>query len=349
MRFYLLFILFPTLVACSGVHSAKINDGPYVLMQEPQWQALWVCDGVEQRTRFAAVSQSQQIENCSQQAQLYAEKVQRPQLEYSNVARVAVISDVHGQAGLLRGLLIAQGIIDKLGNWQFADGHLVVVGDVFDRGPEVTESLWLLYQLDFQAREAGGQLHFLLGNHEVMVLNGRRKYLHDKYLKVEDILARSMPQLYARNTVLGQWLQSRNVLVKINDMLFTHGGLHPDLVTASTTLADINQAFTQNLIEGEQARQGFARYLHKTDGPVWYRGYFREPQASEAQIDSLLKHFDVRHIVVGHTTQNAVTGFYHNKVIAVDAGIKRGKSGEMLLVEQQQLYRGLLDGGRLAL
>lgn len=105
-----------------------------------------------------------------------------------------------------------------------------------------------------------------------MVLNGRRKYLNDKYLRVERILARNMSQLYAKDTVLGQWLQSRNVLVKINDMLFTHGGLHPDLVTQSKTLSDINQGFTQKLIEGEQQRQGFTRYLHKSDGPVWYRG-----------------------------------------------------------------------------
>lgn len=35
------------------------------------------------------------------------------------------------------------------------DGHLVFVGDVFDKGPGVTESLWLIYRLEQQARAAG--------------------------------------------------------------------------------------------------------------------------------------------------------------------------------------------------
>lgn len=349
MRYYLFLMILCLLAACSAVNDAEINDGPYVLKQPSHWQALWVCGGIEQRSEFEPIKKPEQIGKCNQDATLYPQQAERPELEYNSVSELAVISDIHGQAGILSSLLNAHGIIDNQGNWNFSDGHLVVVGDVFDRGPQQTESLWLLYRLDFQARAAGGRLHFLLGNHEVMVLNGRRKYLNDKYLRVERILARNMSQLYAKDTVLGQWLQSRNVLVKINDMLFTHGGLHPDLVTQSKTLSDINQGFTQNLIEGEQQRQGFARYLHKSDGPVWYRGYFREPQASEAQIDSLLEHFNVKHIVVGHTTQNQVKGFFDNKVIAVDAGIKRGKTGELLLVEKRQFFRGLLDGSRVAL
>ena len=36
----------------------------------------------------------------------------------------------------------ADHIVDDGGNWAFGQGHLVVVGDVFDRGDEVTEILW---------------------------------------------------------------------------------------------------------------------------------------------------------------------------------------------------------------
>ena len=36
------------------------------------------------------------------------------------------------------------GIIDKNLNWKFGKGHLVVLGDIFDRGSMVTEVLWHL-------------------------------------------------------------------------------------------------------------------------------------------------------------------------------------------------------------
>ncbi|GGD70600.1 metallophosphoesterase [Lacimicrobium alkaliphilum] len=345
----LLAVLLLLLYGCGEQIESEVSDGPYVFKLPQQWQAFWVCEGVKKEYRFSPPQTPMSIEKCGYVANISVGSVERPELIYDDVAKIAAISDIHGQAGILRSLLAAQGITDYQGNWNFSDGHLVVVGDVFDRGPQQTESLWLLYELDFQARAAGGRVHYLLGNHEVMVLNNDLRYLHDKYQTVQSVLGRSLPELYGKNTVLGQWLQSRNVLVKINDMLFTHGGLHPDLVTQSKTLSDINQEFTGNLIEGQQERHGFARYLHKSDGPVWYRGYFREPQATKAQLDGLLEHFNVHHIVVGHTTQNEVTGYFDNKVIAVDAGIKRGKTGEMLLVEKQLFFRGLLDGSRLVL
>ncbi|KAG1488187.1 hypothetical protein G6F52_014005 [Rhizopus delemar] len=47
---------------------------------------------------------------------------------------------------------------------------LVIAGDVFDRGPQVTEAFWLLYGLQQQAAAARGAVHFVLGNHETKVL-----------------------------------------------------------------------------------------------------------------------------------------------------------------------------------
>ena len=88
---------------------------------------------------------------------------------FSKVKKIAALSDIHGQFDLLIQLLKNNKIIDKNLNWNFNDGHLVIVGDVFDRGDKVNQILWLLYKLENQANKMGGHMHFLLGNHEYMV------------------------------------------------------------------------------------------------------------------------------------------------------------------------------------
>ena len=75
---------------------------------------------------------------------------------------------------------MAGKVIDTDLTWSFGDGHLVIVGDVFDRGPNVTECLWLIYRLEQEASAAGGAVHFLLGNHELMVMRGDLRYLNER-------------------------------------------------------------------------------------------------------------------------------------------------------------------------
>ena len=90
---------------------------------------------------------------------------------YKNVKKVAALSDIHGQFDLAVKLLVNNKIIDKKLNWRFGKGHLVIAGDIFDRGPKVHETLLLIYKLAQQAKKKGGRVHFLLGNHEYMVLH----------------------------------------------------------------------------------------------------------------------------------------------------------------------------------
>ena len=80
-------------------------------------------------------------------------------------SRVAAMGDVHGNYNHLILLLENGGVVDADLNWSWGAGHLVFNGDVFDKGPGVTESLWLIYKLEQQAEAAGGMVHYLLGNH----------------------------------------------------------------------------------------------------------------------------------------------------------------------------------------
>lgn len=328
-----------------------VTDGPYVKINQDKFNVSWLCQSKPKSIEVAKTALPYDFARCNINADLYQTQFNDSPLEYNGKFKVAALSDLHGQYDIMITLLTNNGIIDQQGHWSFGNGHFVITGDIFDRGDKVTEILWFIHKLEQQAEQAGGKLHLLLGNHEVMVLNGDLRYLHPKYQTVEKLLEQPFEQLFGTDTVLGRWLRSKSVLVKVNDMLFAHGGFHPDLAKQKRTLQEINQTFKQNLVKSSLAspRRGWAKYLHKTNGPIWYRGYFKESGATGAEVDLLLNHFDVAHLVVGHTSMKTIETRYQGKVIAIDSSIKRGQYGEILLVNGNKKWRGSLSGKRLAL
>ena len=144
---------------------------------------------------------------------------------YKNVENIAALSDIHGQYDLAVEILKNNGIIDPNLDWNFGKGHLVIVGDVFDRGPKINEMLWLLYKLEIQAKKKGGRLHFLLGNHEYMVLHKDLRYVHDRYKVSSKLLGLAYDELYSNQTIIGRWLRSKSTIIKINNSIFVHGGV----------------------------------------------------------------------------------------------------------------------------
>ena len=335
-----------------------VNDGPYIFVNEQQeLSSYWLCQGEVVNQTISVSVFPKVISACSMPAKVHGiSSIENNVLEFSGDFPVAALSDFHGQYDLMIELLTNNNIIDAKKNWAFGKGHFVITGDIFDRGDKVTEILWFLYDLEQQAKKAGGEIHLTLANHEVMVLNGDLRYLHAKYLETAKKLNKPFEQLFGKDTILGDWLRSKPVLVKVNDMLFTHGGFHPSLATEKRSLVDINTVFKNSLVKAEldKPREGWANFLHTTNGPIWYRGYFaadrgRDGGATSTEIDLLLKHFDVKHLIVGHTSQKQIETRYQGRVIAIDSSIKRGKYGEILFVENGKKWRGSLSGKVLPL
>ncbi|WP_286267061.1 metallophosphoesterase [Thalassotalea atypica] len=333
-------------IKAEGDFQLLVDDGPYIDIQQTQYVAHWLCKN-KRYTQPFSVNESITSKHCSLPS-VNVHSLMQNNISYSGDFSVAAMSDFHGQYQLTLDILRNSNIIDQNNNWAFGNGHFVITGDIFDRGDKVTELLWFVYHLEKQAELAGGKVHLLLGNHEVMVLNGDLRYLHPKYQKVSELLNRPFEQLFTPNTVLGQWLRNKPVLVKINDMLFAHGGFHPNLAKEARSLEDINNVFKQSLVKRELAtpRSGWAKQLHETNGPIWYRGYFKDNGANEQEIDLLLKHFDIDHIIVGHTSFAQIETRFQGKVIAIDSSIKKGKYGELLLIDNRQMYRITKAGQR---
>lgn len=357
MLVFFLITLPGPLFAQAKTSTPLVTDGPYISTESENELAFsWLC---ESSVKSMKVTYKQLPFNFSQcQLKVAIDRssfLEQSILEYQGDFKVAAASDFHGQYDLMRTLLTNNHIIDAKGDWAFGNGHFVITGDVFDRGDKVTEILWFLYQLEKQAELAGGKLHLLLGNHEVMVLNGDLRYLHPKYVETARLLAQPFEELLGKDTVLGAWLRSKSVLVKVNNMLFAHGGFHPSLAQQKKSLIEINKTFKNNLVASEllAPRAGWGKYLHKSNGPIWYRGYFKkvgkDQGASSAEIDLLLSHFEIDHLVVGHTSQKQVETRYKGRVIAIDTSIKKGQYGEILLIEGKDKWRGTLSGEKVKL
>jgi hypothetical protein len=241
-----------------------------------------------------------------------------------NAERVMVIGDIHGGYDSLVLFLQNNGVITNTLQWKWGGGHLVFLGDIFDRGEKVTETLWLIYQLEHQAAMAGGGVHLILGNHEVLVLSGDLYYISDKYRLMSEKLNIDYSYLFNKRTVLGQWIRTRNTIVRINGHLFVHAGLSPGITRTGLDIHRINDYVRYFINHPDRPEHNG---IHRNDllgreGPFWYRGYMEENHEYEhlpaSEFEKILEHFGARYIFVGHTNVEQITPLYNNRVFALD-------------------------------
>ena len=185
--------------------------------------------------------------------------------QYEGVSRVVAIADIHGAYDAMVEALLAAGVVDKELAWSAGDTHLVIVGDILDRGPNSRPAMDLLMQLEAEAEAAGGMVHVLIGNHEAMNLVGDLRYVssseyaafaseerpedRERWLAayaqqrakgdqspeaLNTLFRQKFPPGYfahrrefASDGKYGKWLLSKPAIVVVNGTAFVHGGLSP--------------------------------------------------------------------------------------------------------------------------
>ncbi len=347
-------ILFPLCLFFSNILflTAQVKteyfDGPYIFHQNDSLRIQWIESGVGYDTLIANNALGEfdrkglpiiDLNN------LDFEKDEKAIFE--KVDKITAISDAHGQYDLMIELLKAHQVIDEQNQWIYGKGHLVITGDNLDRGDKVMEILWFLFFLEKQATKAGGKVHVLLGNHEIMVLQGDIRYLNRKYLYTSGVLKNRYHLMFAKGSILGDWIANHRVMISINRSLFLHGGISEEILKLNYSLEEMNEIFNRHLIRFEDKSVLEDRKLaalYKENGPLWYRGYFKKEEMKNLPIDKILKKLDQDRIIVGHTSFNSIRSFYDGKVIGIDCSIKVGKTGQVLLYENKKFLVGELDG-----
>jgi hypothetical protein len=284
--------------------------------------------------------------------------------EVKTAGNIFAIGDIHGKYNALVNLLIKNKVIDSDLKWIFGEGQLVLLGDVFDRGALVTEALWFLYELQFQAQDAGGNVHLLLGNHEIMELTGDDRYLNTKYNYFTQYTQVYYFQLFEKNTVLGRWLRSQNIMVRINDDLFMHAGISPEFAAYDYTYSDINSRIRNYLNSGKRDEDGSPEdIILGPVGPLWYRGYYntnyndnininingnindKVQEVTQQFVDDYLNSKGLKRMILGHNEQSKINASYEGKIISADVEIdESGKSAQGLLISGDEIFRCFSDG-----
>ena len=268
-------------------------------------------------------------------------KLQQEKAEYRKVPRQLVISDMEGDLKGFLKLLKGNGVIDNQFNWTFGDGHLVLTGDFFDRGVQVTELLWFIYSLEDKAKAAGGYVHFVLGNHEIMNMNGDFRYVQPRYMENAALMKLDYLSLFDEQTELGRWLRTKNIVEKIGEVLYMHGGISAEVNLFNATAPTLNELARPYYGDTSYLYPNVhVEILYSELGPFWYRGYYTgSPKATEAQIDSTLAIFGAKYIATGHTiARDTISTWFNNKLFNTDVPHSKGFT-EGLLIDKGKFYR----------
>jgi calcineurin-like phosphoesterase family protein len=272
--------------------------------------------------------------------------------------RVVAIADVHGDLDAFVGILQRAQLIDPSKRWSGGHAVLVQTGDFLDRGPKARETMDLLMSLQREAQRQGGRVVVLMGNHEAMNIFGDLRYVsNEDYASfAEDRGSQkgktdtTAPAGFAERCAAlgpdgkyGRWLRSLPAIAKIDDSIFLHGGIIPEL--AMNGVDQLNQGIATEIkafdtykefmvdkkiaqpcssleemttgaktalekAKGKDAEVlkmflGYGRWLSINEmGPLWFRGYAQWTDAEGAPlIEQLTKALGVARFVVGHTPQ----------------------------------------------
>ena len=270
-----------------------------------------------------------------------------PDCIYNQADSIFIVSDLHGRFDLFVKLLMSHKIIDENLKWSFADNQLLVLGDTFDRGDDVTQILWFTYKLEKEARKVGGKVSFLLGNHETMVLSGDVRYVTGKYREFSDTLNIDTKELYGKDTWLGKWISSKNTVEITGKYMFVHAGISEEFCDRFGNLEVVNDIIRDNLFYSKQQKKGKSatlNFLFGNEGPVWYRGMVKRDEKyspiTEAAVRKIKKRYDVEHIIVGHTVMDEVSEFFKGSVIAVNVDNEKNafenKSRGLMLIKNSR-------------
>lgn len=281
----------------------------------------------------------------------------RPEWKRPAPEKMFIMSDPHGRLDCVLSLLQGNGVIDSDLHWSFGEGELFVIGDVMDRGKDVVQIYWLLYELEAEARAVGGRVSFVLGNHEPMVLSGDVRYTKKKYLELADSLGMEYRKMLGPDTELGQWLATRNAMEIVGDALFVHAGLGQDFLNRNLEIPYVNKTISRGLFMTKDERKADSEelyYMFKSLSPIWYRGLVLKDKkyfpADEIVLAYALTRYGVDRIYVGHTIFRDVKSRFGGRVVGVnvDNALNRAKGrGRAVLVEGGRLFVVTDDGRRL--
>ncbi len=253
--------------------------------------------------------------------------------------RVVAVGDIQGDLAALASILDDRRLIDREGRWTGERSHLVLNGDLVGDNHDSRLLMDFVIRLEREAQTAGGAVHALLGNHDILALirNGRRRGQADRRLfrrhPVTGAPTAAYQDAFRGHTAYAKWLRRRNAIVKIGETLFAHAGVnrwlmhhHPRRVNATVRAwirywqgigdePDCRSLWTVGHFESDPGGSppGDAVFNARDTGPLWTRAFKpvtgrknkytgeKRPNAPEnEQLREILGRYGAQRLVIGH-------------------------------------------------
>lgn len=140
------------------------------------------------------------------------------------------------------------------------------------------------------------------------------------------------------NETYGNWIIEHNTVIKINDIVFVHGGISEEFSTWK--LKDINKLAREELRHYRLMRrrklQPFMtrKILYQTQGPFWYRGLaYNDEKDFKEDVDRILHNLDAKYMVIAHTPQleqRNILSRFDRRIWIIDTGISDVYGGNLI-------------------
>ena len=266
-------------------------------------------------------------------------------LRYPAAQRVVAIGDVHGDLDATRRALMLAGAIDENNRWIGGDLVVVQTGDQLDRGDDEQAILDFLARLVDEARQAGGALHVLNGNHELMNVKLDLRYVTpggyedfedfasgidvDTVLTAYDESHRGRVAAFRPGGPYAEMLSRRNTIVIVGETVFVHGGILPEHIDYGLERINVE---LREWMAGDAQRP---EWIAKKESPVWSRRYSMDVDEDACMVlDEVLERLGARRMIVGHSIQDdGIVSYCDGKVWCVDVGMATHYGGDVQVLE----------------
>jgi hypothetical protein len=314
------------------------------------------------------------------------------------VKRIIVIGDIHGDYDLMINSLKIAKVIDDDNMWIGKDTVVLQVGDQIDRcrpngincntfltANDENDLKILAYFtiLHTKALKHNGAVYSLMGNHELLNVQGNLNYVSFKsfdnfgntHTNINDKINKRKKLFSPGNKISNFLACTRHVALIIGSNLFVHGGIIGQ-IAKKYGIKSINKIMTLYLLDEfknkyiyDNEKQKFHKLTNTEiisndkDSPLWNRlyGYIKYyyqkfsndydtldkiNKICSTNLDIIKETYKVDNIYVGHTPMfNGITSVCNNKVWLTDyAGSKAFKKSKHITIQVLEI---LNDGEQI--
>lgn len=284
--------------------------------------------------------------------------------------RIIVLGDLHGDWNATILSLRKANLIDTNTNWIGGSSILVQLGDQvdrcrLDRGPchkqnatlndEASDMKILRYftKLHQQASKKGGAVYSILGNHEVMNVDGDFRYVSHANLmefskdgSIEDGIKNRKKQFKPGNNIANFLACTRKTALVIGKNLFIHAGIVPH-IAKKYNVNDINRIIALYLFDELKDKNKYSDLLiNAKTSPYWTRllgnlNRTNNKEYTDKICESVFKkgvlsnlvgekeEHTIERIFIGHTPQlmKGINTMCNNRIYYVDVGVSTAFDG----------------------